>query len=40
VSVRGYDHLQPFLVRRRPTGDAVDDSGYDEDAFAEDADGS
>ena len=21
VSVRGYDHLQPWLVRRRPPGD-------------------
>jgi len=21
VSVRGYDHLQPWLVRRRPTGE-------------------
>jgi adenylate cyclase len=21
VSVRGYDHLQPWLVRRRPAGD-------------------
>ena len=34
VSVRGYDHLQPWLVRRRPTGD--DPSApdvYDEDAF-------
>jgi adenylate cyclase len=39
VSVRGYDHLQPWLVRRRPTDDATDDtedeSGYDEDAFDE-----
>jgi len=37
VSVRGYDHLQPWLVRRRPTGDdpAAPD-GYDEDAFDED----
>ena len=33
VSVRGYDHLQPWLVRRR---DGEDTSGYDEDAFAED----
>jgi adenylate cyclase len=36
VSVRGYDHLQPWLVRRRPTGDdpAAPDV-YDEDAFDE-----
>ena len=33
VSVRGYDHLQPWLVRRRRDADAPDDSGYDEDAF-------
>lgn len=34
VSVRGYDHLQPWLVRRRPAGDSEPDgSGYDEDAF-------
>jgi adenylate cyclase len=33
VSVRGYDHLQPWLVRRR---DAADSSGYDEDSFGED----
>ncbi|TQN41667.1 adenylate cyclase [Blastococcus colisei] len=35
VSVRGYDHLQPWLVRRRPTGDdapAAPDA-YDEDSF-------
>ncbi|SOD93346.1 adenylate/guanylate cyclase domain-containing protein [Blastococcus haudaquaticus] len=38
VSVRGYDHLQPWLVRRRPTGDdpAAPDV-YDEDAFDEDS---
>lgn len=36
VSVRGYDHLQPWLVRRRPPGDGHDESGYDEDAFDED----
>ena len=35
VSVRGYDHLQPWLVRRRPMDDAVDESGYDEDSFDE-----
>jgi adenylate cyclase len=33
VSVRGYDHLQPWLVRRRPTDDGTDESGYDDDAF-------
>jgi adenylate cyclase len=35
VSVRGYDHLQPWLVRRRPMDDAHDESGYDEDSFDE-----
>jgi adenylate cyclase len=35
VSVRGYDHLQPWLVRRRPTDDQPDSSGYDDDAFDE-----
>ena len=36
VSVRGYDHLQPFLVRRRrSSADDPDESGYDEDAFDE-----
>ena len=41
VSVRGYDHLQPWLVRRRPTGDEpVAPDGYDEDAFDEDAENS
>jgi adenylate cyclase len=39
VSVRGYDHLQPWLVRRRATGDDTPDvSGYDEDAFDEASD--
>lgn len=33
VSVRGYDHLQPWLVRRRRADDAPDESGYDEDSF-------
>jgi adenylate cyclase len=33
VSVRGYDHLQPWLVRRRRADDAPDQSGYDEDSF-------
>jgi adenylate cyclase len=31
VSVRGYDHLQPWLVRRRPTGD--DDDPFDTSSF-------
>ncbi|WP_345770411.1 adenylate/guanylate cyclase domain-containing protein [Blastococcus saxobsidens] len=42
VSVRGYDHLQPWLVRRpEHTDDARrDDDGYDEDSFdAHDDDG-
>jgi adenylate cyclase len=34
VSVRGYDHLQPWLVRRRAAGDAPERPGaYEEDAF-------
>ncbi|WP_040338328.1 adenylate/guanylate cyclase domain-containing protein [Candidatus Blastococcus massiliensis] len=33
VSVRGYDHLQPWLVRRRRTDDEPHADGYDEDAF-------
>ena len=34
VSVRGYDHLQPWLVRRSRRGDdGPDTGGYDEDAF-------
>jgi adenylate cyclase len=35
VSVRGYDHLQPWLIRRRPTDEdgAVDEGAYGEDAF-------
>jgi adenylate cyclase len=28
--VRGYDHLQPWLVRRRPSGD---DAPFDTSAF-------
>ena len=38
VSVRGYDHLQPWLVRRRTTGDdaPTDPDGYDQDAFDDD----
>jgi adenylate cyclase len=44
VSVRGYDHLQPWLVRRRRTDYDTDydtdcESGYDEDAFDEEPDG-
>src|SRR3954451_18674038 len=33
VSVRGYDHLQPWLVRRRPAGDggsALENSSFEE----------
>jgi adenylate cyclase len=37
VSVRGYDHLQPWLVRRRPSGD--DDSPFDTSAFEDMLDG-
>jgi adenylate cyclase len=34
VSVRGYDHLQPWLVRRDGTGGTSGiDAAYDEDAF-------
>jgi adenylate cyclase len=33
VSVRGYDHLQPWLVRRRRADDVPDESGYDEESF-------
>ncbi|WP_104525926.1 adenylate/guanylate cyclase domain-containing protein [Blastococcus atacamensis] len=35
VSVRGYDHLQPWLVRRPRTAadGGSDEHGYDEDAF-------
>ena len=36
VSVRGYDHLQPWLVRRRRADDVPDESGYDEDSFDQD----
>jgi adenylate cyclase len=38
VSVRGYDHLQPWLVRRKDGDDdgGADTSGYDEDSFGED----
>ena len=36
VSVRGYDHLQPWLVRRRPDATTrPTSSGYDEDSFDE-----
>lgn len=37
VSVRGYDHLQPWLVRRRRADDVPDEHGYDEDSFDEDS---
>jgi adenylate cyclase len=35
VSVRGYDHLQPWLVRRPHGDEGPDVSGYDEDSFDE-----
>jgi adenylate cyclase len=31
VSVRGYDHLQPFLVRRRREGDDSDDDSPEDE---------
>jgi adenylate cyclase len=37
VSVRGYDHLQPWLVRRRPSGD--DESPFETSAFEDMLDG-
>ncbi len=37
VSVRGYDHLQPWLVRRRETDEGVEPHGYEDDSFDEDA---
>ena len=37
VSVRGYDHLQPWLVRRRETDEGVEPHGYEDESFAEDA---
>jgi adenylate cyclase len=33
VSVRGYDHLQPWLVRRQTTGNGDATGGYDDDSF-------
>jgi adenylate cyclase len=36
VSVRGYDHLQPWLVRRRETDEGVEPHGYEDDSFDED----
>jgi adenylate cyclase len=33
VSVRGYDHLQPWLVRRQTTGNGDAAGGYDDDSF-------
>jgi adenylate cyclase len=38
VSVRGYDHLQPWLVRRGRAAAEDAESGYDEDAFDVDDD--
>src|SRR3954454_1458421 len=37
VSVRGYDHLQPWLLRRRETDEGVEPHGYEDDSFDEDA---
>jgi adenylate cyclase len=37
VSVRGYDHLQPWLVRRTTDDGPRPPDGYDEDAFDDDA---
>ncbi len=37
VAVRGYDHLQPWLVRRRKTDEGVEPHGYEDDSFDEDA---
>ena len=37
VSVRGYDHLQPWLVRRS-RADGAPDPGYDSDSFDDDDD--
>jgi adenylate cyclase len=36
VSVRGYDHLQPWLVRRGDQDDAAE-HGYDDDAFGDES---
>ena len=33
VSVRGYDHLQPWLVRRRETDEGVEPHGYEDESF-------
>jgi adenylate cyclase len=33
VSVRGYDHLQPWLVRRRETDERVEPHGYEDESF-------
>ncbi|MCW2699466.1 MAG: cya [Blastococcus sp.] len=38
VSVRGYDHLQPWLVRRGNPDDDAADHGYDDDFFDPDPD--
>jgi adenylate cyclase len=35
VSVRGYDHLQPWLVRRRETDEGVEPHGYEDESFGE-----
>jgi len=33
VSVRGYDHLQPWLVRRRETDEGGEPHGYEDESF-------
>jgi adenylate cyclase len=38
VSVRGYDHLQPWLVRRRPAGSAEEPDAHDDDHDYDDYD--
>jgi adenylate cyclase len=35
VSVRGYDHLQPWLARRRETDEGVEKYGYGDESFDE-----
>jgi adenylate cyclase len=37
VSVRGYDHLQPWLVRRQTAGNGDATGGYDDDSFDDEA---
>ena len=39
VSVRGYDHLQPWLVRRRETDEGVEPHGYEDESFGTELEG-